>query len=183
MSVPLGPEVAEARDLHLQDRQHEHELAHIRANAQSDTTEKVPAQVGIPEDATKGSPAETLVDAEMSEEEKPKGLAFMLIISKSHQYLLTSQYALANAFGFHPPVPDLPVGLYLATFLFCLDVSIVAPGKALNSELYSLRFDSHSFASVLAIPVITNDFRDTSKATWFFSIYLALNTCFQPVAG
>lgn len=103
MSAPLGPEVAEARDLHLQDREHQYELAHFRANPQVETAEKIPAEVGVPHsgrDATKGSPATTLVDTEISEEDKPKGLAFMLIISKSCRYLLTIsiryQYAIAD---------------------------------------------------------------------------------------
>lgn len=73
MSAPLGPEVAEARNLHLPHDDLQHNNA-----------EKVQSQVAIPEgkDIAKASPATTLVDTEISEEEKPKGLAFMLIISK-----------------------------------------------------------------------------------------------------
>ncbi|KAL8284076.1 hypothetical protein RQP46_005189 [Phenoliferia psychrophenolica] len=79
-------------------------------------------------------PAEENEDEEMySDDDKPKGTALALIL----------------------------LGLYLATFLFCLDISIVAP----------------------AIPKITNDFGSTADATWFFSIYLAINTAFQPIAG
>ena len=59
-------------------------------------------------------------DEEMySEESRPQGTALALIL----------------------------LGLYLTTFLFCLDVTIVAP----------------------AIPKITNDFGSSSDATWFFS--------------
>lgn len=52
-------------------------------------------------------------------------------------------------------------GLYLTVYILCLDISIVAP----------------------ALPVITNQFKDTSKATWYFSIFLAANTAFQPIMG
>jgi hypothetical protein len=91
MSAPLGPEVAEARNIHLNDAGYQYELDHLRDNPQSKPAEKKPAEVVTPEvggDAAKGSPATTLVDTEISEEEKPKGLAFMLIISMSSQYLL-----------------------------------------------------------------------------------------------
>lgn len=97
MSAPLGPEVAEARDLHLAEHHHsnfhhpneQHDIPTGRTTATSNnkiSTSTDNTTTGLTTGIADKSPAETLVDAGLSEDERPKGAKFFAIIREFGQF-------------------------------------------------------------------------------------------------